>query len=262
MADRALIVDGVDLGAEAGLVVRSGASGIRGSVPVSYPTQRVPDRFDAVRTATKPQHQARSIVVPGTVVADDMATMHQRLHQLKSYLAPGPERTVRLVDDETVEFLARVQQVDGQPVRPDQIQPWTEVAIRFQADDPRIWDVDQQNVGIDGTPTAMPLGTAPVAPVVRIDGSATNPALTYADDGGATVETLSLTISIGAGDWIEVDMDRKTIVDQAGASQISALSGGDFFRLDPTDGDYATSSWPQVSVSSGTGTVTYRKAYF
>lgn len=261
MAQRALVVDGFDL-STIGLVVRRGSQGIRGSAPVSYPTRRVPGRPDAIRTATRPNYESRRLTVPASVVGATMTEMHDRLHELKLRLAPGPERTVRFVDDESVEFRARVLQVDGQPTEPDQIQPRTDVAITFEADDPRIYEVAEQSIAISGTAAAVPLGTAPVSPVIRLDGSFTDPVLTYRDSAGTVVETLGLSLSKAAGEWVEIDMASKTIVDDLGNSQIASLASGTFFDLDPADGDYPTSAWPTVEVSSGTGTVTYNKAYW
>lgn len=261
MPERALIVDGVDL-SDLGLTVRSGMAGVRGTPRASYPSRRVPGRIDAVPMSTQPEYQNRQITVPASVVGTDMADMHEKLRAVAAAVAPSEaERTIRFVDDETVEFTGRSRGFDGQPVEPDQIQPRTDIAISFECLDPRLLAVGTETPTIGSTLTDMPLGTQPSVPTVRIDGPFTDPVLTYSDDGGATVQTLELALSKAAGAWVEIDMHRKTIVDDAGASQISALTGGDFFVLDPRDGDYDTDSWPQVKVSDGSGTVTYRKAY-
>lgn len=260
MAPRALIVDGFDT-SEEGLIVRSGIQGWRGTPQASYPSTTVPGRMGAVRLSREPQYEPRQLTIPASVEGATMAEMHANLRSLERRLWPGPERTIRLVDDETVEFRARTLQIDGQGVPPDLTQPLTQVAISLLALDPRLLAVSDTVVNFTSSLTETELGSGPSFPVIRIDGAATDPVLTYADHTGATVKTLGLTISLGASDWVEIDMMERTIVDDGGTDRADALTSGGFFKLDPSHGTADGDSDPQLSVSDGSGTATYRKAY-
>jgi hypothetical protein len=60
---------------------------------------------------------------------------------------------------------------------------------------------------------------------------------------------------------ITVDMKNKTILNSASASMLSNMTSGNFFSLDPNDGDWLTATWPTLATSAGSGTATYNKAY-
>lgn len=260
MADRALIVDGFDTSTE-GLIVRSGLQRLRGTPEASYPSTTVPGRMGAVRLSRDPEYGPRQLTIPGTVEGATMAEMHTNLRSLERRLWPGPERVIRLVDDETVEFHAHTRLIDGQGVPPDLVQPVTQVAISLLALDPRLLAASDTVITFTSTLTETPLGSGPSFPVIRIDGAATDPVLTYADHTGTTVKTLGLTISLGASDWVEIDMMERTIVDDGGTPRPDALTSGGFFALDPAHGTADGASDPQLSVDDGSGTATYRKAY-
>lgn len=259
MARRTLIVDGNDL-SEQGFTLTRGLRGIMGTPVFDYPSERPPGRIDAIRLSTKPEYQDRTLLLPGVVDQGTRAALRSAMADLAARLSPG-EHTFRFVDDETVEFVGLVREVDGISVEPDLTQTAADLTVRVQCLDPRLREVSDTVVAFT-TATDMPLGNAPVRPVIRITGSATNPTVTYKDSGGTTVTTLGLTVSIGAGDWVEVDCAEQTIVDQAGASHPEYLTSGTFIELDPTDGDYVTDTWPTLEVDSGDGQATYRKRWW
>ena len=143
-------------------------------------------------------------------------------------------------------------------IQPELTQKAYDVALRFLVSDPRYYATSDTIVNFT-TATDMPLGTALVDPVVRLTGG-TDPVLIYKNSSAVEVARMEFTWS---GTWIDIDMDAKTILDNTGTSQIAALDTGEFFSLDPNDGDYPTSDWPTLEVSGGgSGTATYRKAYW
>jgi hypothetical protein len=106
---------------------------------------------------------------------------------------------------------------------------------------------------------ATALGNAPSYPVIVLT-APTNPVLTYRNSVAATIHTLGFTITLTGVDKLTIDMSTgritKTIAGVT-TNAISAKTSGDFpFALDPADGVS-----PDISTSSGTGTVTYTKRY-
>lgn len=260
MPERGLIVDGFDL-SEIGFTLRSGYQDSRGTPRVEYPSVNVPGRGE-VRTSNRADLGRRNLTIPGTVQAATFAQMHTWRDELAARLQPNVEHTFRTVDDETREFVGLVRKLAGDPVRPDQVIARTDVAISVALiEQPFIREVALTSNAFSAA-TAMDLGAMPVWPVVRINGAVTNPILVYRDDGGTEVARMEFTVTIGAGDWIEVDMEEKTIVDQASTSHPEYLTGGYFFQLDPGDGDYPTASWPTLEETNGAScTAEYHKLY-
>ena len=254
MAARTLIVDGTDLGT------------------IGFIGDKFPNPFDApdrvyrqetaharvgtvVSTAT-PTIRGRTFKVSGHVLADTAANADAYLHELK-YRLYAPSVLVRFSRDETVEYRARCVSIASKPVKPEMVQRAFEVTIEFLLTDPRTYAIADSVVGFS-TATDMPLGTAPTDPVIRLS-SGTNPILIYKDSSAVEIARMGFTWS---GTYIDIDMDRKTVIDNASANQIATLTTGEFFSLDPYDGDYPTADWPTLEVNSGTGTATYRKAYW
>ena len=60
-------------------------------------------------------------------------------------------------------------------------------------------------------------------------------------------------------DYLEIDLDRQTVVEYASGvagNAISWLASGNFFALDPMDGDVLNASYPKLKVSATSGTPT------
>lgn len=96
---------------------------------------------------------------------------------------------------------------------------------------------------------AIPLGNLPSAGIITINGSGSDPVITYRDAGGNTVGTMTLTVTLGADDRIVIDLYHKTIKrfdNGVETDAINTWTAGDWFVTDANDGDYATSSWPTL----------------
>ncbi len=109
--------------------------------------------------------------------------------------------------------------------------------------------------GSANTDIACALGTYRSRPVITLTTS-TNPSVTYKNSTGTAIHALSIT---GSGTII-IDCNLRTVTIN-GVPDDDALTGGDFFALDPQNGVYATSSWPTIRSSSGSVSATYTKAY-
>lgn len=162
------------------------------------------------------------------------------------------------------------RQIDGvctaltiNPRRHPVVSLVSDATLSILCPDPTWSDVVGQMIGFSTTPVAIPLGTAPVGGIVRLaapswSANVTNPVLTYLSAGGQTVQTLTFTTTLSAGtDYLEIDLDRATVTDYnsgTASSGIALLTGGDFFALDPYDGDPLNSSYPMLKVTSSAGT--------
>lgn len=106
---------------------------------------------------------------------------------------------------------------------------------------------------------AVPLGTGPVRPLLRIDGAAVNPTIALVDANGTTVGSITLTVTTIAGDVLLIDCNTKTIT-LNGAPRLDILTSGDFFTIDPIDGNFAGTG-PRITTSSGALSFSYRRTW-
>jgi hypothetical protein len=97
-------------------------------------------------------------------------------------------------------------------------------------------------------------GTYPSRPIISL-ATCSNPTLTYANASGTTLQTLTVT----ATGTMVIDCSAHTVTIN-GTRNDAAITLGDFFKLDPRDGTYGSTS-PTVATSSGSITIVHRKAY-
>ena len=256
MAARTLIVDGYDLG-EIGYVADNAFRDTFGSPQRKYETQAVHSRIGEQLASQKPSYSVRQMIVNGAILADDLATLNTNIDALK-YRLYAPSVGVRLSHDETREYVARCDQVTIDRIEPALIQRGAKVAVRFTILDPRMRAI-ADTVQAFTTGTAIALGTAESKGVIRLTGG-TNPTVVLKDYAATEIGRMEFT---WAGTWLDVDLDEQTIIDNAAANQASTLTVGNFFALDPRDGDYLQSQWPTLDVTGGgTAQITYRKMYW
>lgn len=139
-----------------------------------------------------------------------------------------------------------------------------DVTLTMLCPDPTWYDVTGQLIGFGTTARAIPLGTAPSGGIVRIaapswSADVVDPVLTYLNAAGVTLKTMSFTGTLTAGtDYLEVDLDRQTVVEYASGTAANAISwlstSSQFFALDPMDGDVFSTSYPQLKVTATSGT--------
>lgn len=256
MSARALIVDGFDM-STIGLIVDNKIAGFEDGPTVQWSALRIPQRIGGVVTAAAPAYSFRQLSVPVNVLGSTRAEMQDRLDEIKWRLSPD-EIVVMFAHDETREYRARVDQSTVTTIAPALTQRGVKMTIKMTCHDPRKYAITDTVTAFTSA-TAMVLGTAPSHPVLRLTGG-TNPIVIYKDSSAVEQGRMEFTWS---GTWIDVDMQNKTILDNTGANQADALTTGDFFMLDPHDGDYVTPSWPTLEVSGGgSGQATYRKNYW
>lgn len=233
----------------------------------TYPEAAMPGRLDGVLLSTRPTGRPREIIVEGTVLSSSTANLTTNIRDLSGWCA----RAVALQTIHDSSTFLEVKQVSCEVEVYDPVgkQKAARVTLTFRATKP-LWYHTTASAVTFTSNTAMPLGTAPVGPVIRITGTLTNPTVTLKDSTGATVTTLGLTITqVGASDYVEIDCARQTIIRVVSAVEsnaIATLTSGYFFELDPANADTVTPTWPSLSVAygsgSGTAVSTFRRAYF
>jgi len=259
MSITVLTVDGNDLATDLGLIIDSRISGWRDMMGVQRKFTRVPDKIAQQQLTVQVQPAPRRLIVRGILEATTVAALNTNRDTLKYRLNLG-ELTVTFDDEPTRYYKAYPDgpnpiQVTG--IHPALTQLAEEVAISLVCYDPRQYEISATSVGPFTADTAHALGTAPVGASFAVSG--TTFTLTYKDSGGLTVQTFTITSATGTSP-LTVDMENQTVLDNFGVKQDQFLTGGDFFLLDPNDGDYEASSWPTVACASSV-TSTYNKAY-
>lgn len=237
----------------------------------SYATVTIPGRQGVVVTGD-PETQARSLVISGSIVpaAWTIAALRTATDQLK---ALAYRALIKVILDDDVNAPRQIdavcEAVDITPI----VHPLVTLAARFRisarALDPTWADVTGQLIAFGTTASPVPLGTAPSGGIVRITPfggtNVVDPELIYRNAAGVEVARLVFSGTLTAGtEYLEIDLDRSTVQEVSSgvaSNAISWLVSGDFFSLDPMDGDPLNGSHPQLQLAADSGTPTGTIAY-
>lgn len=116
--------------------------------------------------------------------------------------------------------------------------------------------------GAANTDVSCPLGTRKVYPITTatVSGSAASITFTYKNYAGTTIGTpLVLTHAFVNADVVAVDHAAMTVT-LNGARRDDLITAGDFFALDPRDGDYLLSHWPKARATQALA-LSYRQTF-
>lgn len=270
IAPTALYVNNCDT-AGLGLVV-DGVSGFFDGSSRTDQLVEFPQGAGAALSTAPARTATREVTVEGTLPAASRSALEAAKHQLKALCSPGTVQ-LRLVSQDVV-FYGRLVGIQLQHFAPQlrDARNAARVSLRFQCADPYAYDRSPQLIGFGSTPVAMPLGTAPArgrshwGALITILGPATTPSLREYDAGMNLKRSMAFTWSPTANDAIEIDLAKGLVtriqsgVRDNGLSYLSA--GWEFPRLDPeTDGDYATSAFPFLAVTTGVGVARYFRSW-
>lgn len=264
-----LYLNGVEVEATYGLIVASFAGDL--SAPArSVSLLNIPSLPGAIDPGLPANEAARTLAVNFLIQASSETTLYATLDKIKAVCGSG------LVEIQTPYSTTRalygvLQSLECAAFTPTLLNGWVSGTITFLCANPYWFDISPTTVAFT-TATDIPLGTAPSmgrddwSAVITITGAATTPTLTYKDYTGATVGTMIFSgYSPAAGDSIVIDCGRRTvtkIVSAVSSNAISTLTAGYTFpALSPDDASFTASLWPTLTVSAGTGSVTYYKAY-
>lgn len=231
-------------------------------------TVAVPGRLGAV--VTRAQEGARDLEVRGILspVSAVHADRQRAEDQLRALAASGlvtvvvedPWSGIERATDGICVGVTVAPVARARPIRAYGL----EVTVRLVCPDATWRDVAWQIVGVGAAPTPMPMGSAPVAPLVRILGSATNPLLRLRRPGGPTISQSTFTITLGASDWLEIDCATyriEQVVSGTRSAAYAVYSGDPLPVLLPPHGLWSVESWPTLEVTSGTALVTYERRW-
>lgn len=209
--------------------------------------ERQDDHGDYVGEQT---YRSRIIEWGLTAWAGDEADMWDAIADLKSRLnlyavgegevaeiefdgRPIVRSTVLLAEPPVVESVPR-----GEPPR-----PWRDIVVTFRAPDPRLYGTTEHTVVIGtGATVVGNAGDFPAPVLLRFNGAATDPTVVEAARGYEA----NLDITIGAGDYIDLDGLNRTAEDDGGVNKRSNVT-----RWDPLDVLPGGVSW----VKTGAGVV-------
>ena len=100
-------------------------------------------------------------------------------------------------------------------------------------------------------------GNLETSAIIRITAGGANIATGLRIDNLTNAKFFTINQQIDAGDWVEIDTDLLTVVDQSGANVLAAFQG-DFFKLEPGDNSI---KWTGTATSSPLLKFTYRDKY-
>lgn len=214
----------------------------------------------------------REFTLTGYLDAGSLANTRALLDVLNSLWSPGQEVSVRTADRSDRELLAHLVALPARPYKPELLSPWVAFDIRLEALHPYLRDVTATELTLTTSKVPVPCGTAPHGGLLRILGAATpvvDPVVEYFTNAEALVATSTFTVSLASGDWIEIDLDQRTVrtsIASVVTQNDALLTAGVFPHLiDHQDGTFRTAAWPklQLSATSGTpaGTLTYRRQW-
>lgn len=209
---------------------------------------------------------ARVIQIQGLVRGEAMTDRRTALRAIRAHCIGTVQLRFGDAPDQYIEGYLSDSRATVQR-RATEFTPGVEwlVTLQFTCPDPAFYDVQETTIEFGSTPVGIPIGNLPLGGVVRIAGPATSPVLQYHDGLGAIVEAMTFTGSLGAGEWWDVDLSNGRITDAAGDNALGAwgglLTGEAFITPSPHDGVFASELWPAMSVTSGAGSYTYRRAY-
>lgn len=231
-----------------------------------YPTLAIPGRQGGVLSAD-PTTPPRTLTLSVTVVSTTIAGRRAAEDQLRSLAMRG---LVAITVDDDVNEPRVIEGVCtscelAPPGRQHPVDATVSAGtVTFVCPDPTWRDRTQQAIALPfGEPTPIPLGTAPTGGIVRIGapGWSTNVAdisIGYNGASGAEAGGMGLTGTLVAGtDYLEVDLDRMTIVKVSSGAVTNAISwitSGGFWGMDVNDGDVLAGVYPTITLSALTGT--------
>lgn len=234
------------------------------------PLIEVPGRGESI------EGSRQSIASPGdmtvTVATRDtsLTVIRARLAWLASALRSTDLLRLEHVRRPSQERLVRCISGPGSwGLGPGAVGPYyVEVVLGFSAPSPFWQDTADQTVNFTSSPVAVPLGPEASRGVLTLtapSSNAVNPTVTYKNSGGTAVAAFTLAHTILVGDAWEANCLTGTIrkrVSGVWSNAISTLAAGFVLPItDPADGSYATSSWPTLQTSAGSGAYVYRRRY-
>jgi hypothetical protein len=215
----------------------------------------------------QPTPGARLFVLKCNQTAASLAALEELRRQLVWYIKRR-DTVVKLADRAGAFQRCRVVGADIPPIGPwaRDINPAHDVEIELMAEDPAWYSNTETVVNFSAAQTACPIGNAVSWPRIVVTGPIVNPVVTLRAADGSVRRTMTLNITLTAGQTLTVDNEAGTVVDHTGASRMEVPGNGLWMiGLDPADAGGPNGPWPTLALtpapSGGAGAVaTYRIA--
>lgn len=230
--------------------------GVRDVVSLDVPAVAVAGIDGMAATDTTARAGERRFSLAGTLIASSTANLQANYRALH-YRAAGAARVLTLVDDTTRDITAWLTGISFEYLGPQLGGEQARVEMSWRALDPYWESTSDTTVNLTNVAAACALGTVASWPIITVDQSCT---ITYKNSGGTTLYTIVITGVTGA-QTAAIDMRTRTITHSVSGVTPSLRTSGRFFPLSPYDGDYTASSWPTLTLSTGTGTAVYPKRW-
>lgn len=227
--------------------------------PNAWSAPKAERSYKALPSATKMVYTGikssgmRTVNVTAVLEASSHTALITALDELKSRIAAGL-LTVYFSDDST-----RSIQGYGSVDVPEEydaawVQLFLPVTIVLECLDPR-W-IATSLTTVTGSDSPLPIGTARTPPVIQITGNTgsplTNPHVDYRNYAGTVLWHFTWTGTLSGAQTLVVDCGAFTV--KIGSTNEIEHFSGDFFDLDPADGDYFLSHWPDTLLTKTSGT--------
>jgi hypothetical protein len=147
------------------------------------------------------------------------------------------------------------------------------VVVTFLAMDSSAYDEEITPISFGATPVPIPMGTLPSPGVVFITGALSagvSRTLTYRSFNGIPYGALTITPpaspaeSLGANDWLELNLIRRTLIKVAAGVRTSVYhwkSSGAWFSPEPADSYRPANAFGTLSTDSGAAVYLYRRVW-
>lgn len=243
-----------------GFLLMPGTVGWQDGGSRKYPTIAIPGYAGLLRTGL-PAVDSRVITCKGFV--DRQASQAQAVQivdAVKAICGAGTNE-VRFVDKTDRTFLADLTDAKVAGGTVQFLDTYRTIELTFTANLPAGFDQAGRTTAFSATPANLFPGSAPIVPVLRIfanAGLATNPTITYRDLAGNIRGQLALTQVLATTDYLEINLDTK-VISRSLSGVISGpvpIASGDFFAIDPADGDRVNGIGPTIEVTASAGTPT------
>jgi hypothetical protein len=240
----------------------------------TYQTAPVVQRAGVLLGTARPAVEPRTLRLEGFITGSTLADAVTKLDNLKAACNTGPCR-IATAWDTTRQYWGVLVSA---PAGPNSAywQTYMAVELEFLLFDPYAFKTTDSTVTFTTSAVAIPLGTAPsrgnraVPSTITITGPATTPKITYRNSDGVEVSVMHFSDSVtgllaSASEQFEIDLARGLVRKLVSGTPSNAMGflapGWNFPALDPQDGNYELSAWPTLELTSGSGSVTYTKAY-
>jgi phage-related protein len=208
-----------------------------------------------------PDRAIREIAITGWFEGSTRAVLLGLVDALKRWTEPPKELTVAFGDDLTRAYVGRRTGFKVVVSAPQYVNLRAKVTLSVSLiDKPFGQATSATTTAFTNTPTAMPIGTARVAPLIETTAVMTNPRIKLRNAAGTVIADLIFTVSLpGGGDKLSINCATGLITKTVSAVVTDAMAtftpSSDFpLVLDPADGDQIAGTWSTLAITVDSGT--------